>query len=387
MPGARAAAGRRGGRVADAAPALGAADVHRRGRPLADHRAGGAGRRACGRVRRRHLARPRAGDPGHHRRGRGDGRPRGAGQPLGAARDPRRRRRRADARGGRRRADPVHARDRARARRAAGDRLPEEVLRLVPGPRPLPAPVQGRAGAARDAGRGRDAPARGCAGRRRSAAGIAGRAARRRGRRRARPADLDLRRRLSRDQLADEPRDLCGREGDQVVDPAGDRLDPRLGQRRAEALDPLALELRRDDEQHGHAGRRDRRVRLRDRLEPAALVDRSERLGREHRRHAAVLLDHDRPVRLLELRRPATQRIPLVGQVGVPALERVVLPLRTCLGDRRLEPGRRPRAMMATFDERQAGCPFRKARGEPAPHAAAPREADERRPVDAELRQ
>ena len=49
-------------------------------------------------------------------------------------------------RGGRRRADPVRPRDRPRARRAARRRLPEEVLRLVSRPRPLPEAVQ--AGAA-----------------------------------------------------------------------------------------------------------------------------------------------------------------------------------------------------------------------------------------------
>ena len=56
---------------------------------------------------------------------------------------------RADARGGRRRARPLHPRDRARARRAARVELPEEVLRLVSRPRPLPAPVQAGARRAR----------------------------------------------------------------------------------------------------------------------------------------------------------------------------------------------------------------------------------------------
>src|SRR3970040_1775357 len=44
---------------------------------------------------------------------------------------------RADARGGGRRAAPLHPRDGARARRVPRHRLPEEVLRLVPRPRPL----------------------------------------------------------------------------------------------------------------------------------------------------------------------------------------------------------------------------------------------------------
>ena len=45
-------------------------------------------------------------------------------------------------RGDRRRARPLRPRDRPRAGRAPRERLPEEVLRLVPGPRPLPAAVQ-----------------------------------------------------------------------------------------------------------------------------------------------------------------------------------------------------------------------------------------------------
>ena len=91
----------------------------------------------------------RAGGARDDRRGRRHGRPRRAGQPVGAARDPRRRRARADARGGRRGAAALHPRDRARARRAAGAGLPEEVLRLVPRPRPLPDAVQAGARAAR----------------------------------------------------------------------------------------------------------------------------------------------------------------------------------------------------------------------------------------------
>ena len=78
----------------------------------------------------------------------------------------------------------------------ARDRLPEEVLRLVPRPRPLPAPVQ--AGARRSSRRSPRSRS-GCCRRppgRRGAGAAGGRAARGRGR--ARPADLDLRRRLAR---------------------------------------------------------------------------------------------------------------------------------------------------------------------------------------------
>ena len=81
------------------------------------------------------------------------------------------------------------------------DRLPEEVLRLVPRPRPVPAAVQAGARAARDARRGRAAPLR-----RRPRSTLRARAARGRApaRRRSptRSPDLDLRRRLERFLLA-----------------------------------------------------------------------------------------------------------------------------------------------------------------------------------------
>ena len=54
----------------------------------------------------------------------------------------------------------LHARDRPRARRAALVRLPEEVLRLVPRPRPLPTPVQAGARDAAEPRRGRAAAVR-----------------------------------------------------------------------------------------------------------------------------------------------------------------------------------------------------------------------------------
>ena len=83
---------------------------------------------------------------------------------------------RADARGGRRGARALHPRDRPRARRAARVRLPEEVLRLVPRPRPLPAPVQAGARRARLDRGGRAAPDRGRAGRAAAARAARGRA-------------------------------------------------------------------------------------------------------------------------------------------------------------------------------------------------------------------
>ena len=77
-------------RVADAAPTLGRADVHRTSRPRTDRRAGRAGVGARDRIRRHR--RPREREPRARADGRrgGDGRPGSAGQALGAARDRRR---------------------------------------------------------------------------------------------------------------------------------------------------------------------------------------------------------------------------------------------------------------------------------------------------------
>ena len=147
-----------------AASSLGPADVHRYGRPRPDGGARRARRRAGGRLRRRDLARSRAGRARHHRRRGGHGRPRCPGEPVGAARDRRRRRDGADARGGRGRARPVRARDGARARRASRIRLPQEVLRLVPRRWTLPEGVQAGAPPARLARGDRAAAARGGAG-------------------------------------------------------------------------------------------------------------------------------------------------------------------------------------------------------------------------------
>ena len=83
----RRAAPRRGRRgIADAASALGAADVHGQRRPRADGGARLARRRPGDRVGRHHLAREGAGRARHDGRRSRDGRPRRAGQPVGAAR-------------------------------------------------------------------------------------------------------------------------------------------------------------------------------------------------------------------------------------------------------------------------------------------------------------
>src|ERR671934_252291 len=116
---------------------------------------------------------------------------------------------RVEARGGRRRARPLRARDGARARRAPRLRLPEEVLRLVPRPGTLPAPVQAGARPARHDRGGRAAAPRGRSRRRRPARAARGRAAHRR---RDPPghADLRLRRRVARTR--DAARGPPGRE-------------------------------------------------------------------------------------------------------------------------------------------------------------------------------
>jgi hypothetical protein len=90
---------------------------------------------------------------------------------------------------------------------------------------------------------------------------------------------------------------------------------------------------------------------------------------------------------LLELGSPAAQRLALVGEVGVPAVERLVLPLGARVGDRRLETGRRERAVVPTLDQREGRDPVREARCKPAPHPRAPGEAQERGLLDAELRE
>src|SRR5262249_29402244 len=92
---------------------------------------------------------------------------------------------------------PLHPRDGPRARRVPRHGLPEEVLRLVPRPRPLPEAVQAGAPDAADDRRRRAAAAGGGAGRARRLGGLGGRAARgRRGAARL-AADLRLRRRLN----------------------------------------------------------------------------------------------------------------------------------------------------------------------------------------------
>ncbi len=139
-----------GAAALDAPSPLGAADVHRLCGPHADGGARRPRRRAGDRLRRRRLAREGAGRARVDRRGRGDGRARRAGQSVGDPRHRPRRRRAAVARGGRRGAHRLRPRDGARARRAARIGLPEEVLRLVPRPRPLPEAVQAGDRAARE---------------------------------------------------------------------------------------------------------------------------------------------------------------------------------------------------------------------------------------------
>ena len=158
LPRRRAASRRGRSGVLDAASALRAADVHGLRRPRAHRRARFARRRARHRLGRHRLAREGADGARDDRRVGRDGRPCRAGQSLGARRDRRRRGAGALARGGRRRAGPLHPRDRPRARRAPRQRVPEEVLRLVPRPRALPAAVQAGARRPRRDGRGR-APA------------------------------------------------------------------------------------------------------------------------------------------------------------------------------------------------------------------------------------
>ena len=129
------------GAAAHATPALGTADVHGRGRSHTDRR---ARRRvdvpviASGDITSRARAQTVLATTG----GRCDGRASRPGNPLGAERDRRRRRSEADPRGGRRRADPLHPRDRSRAWRKAGLQLPEEVLRLVSRPGRFPRPFK-----------------------------------------------------------------------------------------------------------------------------------------------------------------------------------------------------------------------------------------------------
>ena len=87
MPRRRAATRRCGRSHLDPAPPLGETDVHRHCRPLADRGTRQAGRRARDRLRRRHLAGNGAGAARDHGSGGGHGRPRRAGQPVGAPGD------------------------------------------------------------------------------------------------------------------------------------------------------------------------------------------------------------------------------------------------------------------------------------------------------------
>ena len=155
-----------------------------------------ARRRAGDRVGRRDLEGARAGRARDDRRLGGDGRPCGAGQPVGAAGD--------HGRPGRADAEEIVAelllfmRETVRELgefRATG--LPEEVLRLVPRPRPLPEPVQAGARDAADARRGREAAARGGARSAPCSSGSSPSCPTRSTRSCSMAADLDLRRRLN----------------------------------------------------------------------------------------------------------------------------------------------------------------------------------------------
>jgi hypothetical protein len=196
LPRGRAAARRGGRRLADAPSPLCAADVHGQRRPRAHRRARVARGRSRDRVRRHRLASEGPDSARDDRRPGGHGRPRRPGQPLGARGDRGRLWPEADARGGRRRARAVRPRSRPRARRAPCERVPEEVLRLVPRVRTLPEAVQAGARRARLDRGGRAAPVRrrpGCDRARRAPRGRD--PERRRGH--ARAPDLDLRRRPS----------------------------------------------------------------------------------------------------------------------------------------------------------------------------------------------
>ena len=155
LPGCRAAPRRRGGRGAHAPPALGAADVHRHRRPRAHRRARLARGRPGDRLGGHLLACGRTGRAGADGGGRCHGRARRAGESVGARGDRGRRRARAVTRGDRLRARVVPSRGGARARRAPRERVPQEVLRLVPGSRALSARVQAAARRARLDRRGR----------------------------------------------------------------------------------------------------------------------------------------------------------------------------------------------------------------------------------------
>src|SRR5204863_8829310 len=125
------------------------------------------------------------------------------GQPPDAERDRGRRCAGALTRRRRRGADRLRPRDGAGGRRTPGERLSEEVLRLVPRPGAVSEAVQARARAARVDRGGRHAPARGvtrCGGARGAARGRATGPCRRDPARL--DADLDLRRRLTHSSLA-----------------------------------------------------------------------------------------------------------------------------------------------------------------------------------------
>jgi hypothetical protein len=125
----------------------------------------------------------------------------------------------------------------------------------------------------------------------------------------------------------------------------------------------------------------------RGRFASVAVHDRAERFDVEDRNHPPVLLSHRRPVRLLDRRCPAPQRLALVGEVCVPGLERILLGLSLrFLYARRERPGLRRLDVAAVDQDERSGAPW-ETDGEGAADLCAPGEADERGAVDAELRE
>ena len=150
------------------------------------------------------------------------------------------------------------------ARRAPGDRVPEEVLRLVSRPRPLPEGVQAGAAPAR-LDRGGRAPAAGRGARRLRAARTPGGRAPLRRRGDARPPDLDLRRRLARAARPCAPPRARPRSASPPTSRAAPARGRRAGRRRRCSNGRKFASLRAAgeepvEEQHGVQDTRDEQV-------------------------------------------------------------------------------------------------------------------------------